>query len=89
VEDFVMPPEMIAKYIVRRRQDMLLIEAALQAKNLEPIGRIAHQIKGNATSYGLQELAQVATALDLAAKSGDWTQLTQVALKMRELVASY
>ena len=87
------PEEMKRQYLHRRRGDLAkLIEAAANA-DIEVFHRIGHQLKGNASTYGYDDLEALGirledemTAFDLAKANGLIREF-QEWLEQRELEA--
>lgn len=77
------PPEMIQKYLQRRIVDLELLEDHLKTQNASGIQGIAHQLKGNASSFGFEELSDVAIHLEISAKALDWNQMTELITRYR------
>lgn len=69
------PDEMKAKYIERRKQDYTTCVEALDKNDFETFLRIGHQLKGNAASFGFDDLGIIAAELEKAAKAQDLTQI--------------
>ena len=80
------PAEMRAKYVERRKADLVTLETSLQSNDLNPIQTIAHQVKGNAISYGFDDLGHIAAALDQAAKNSDWNVVTLCVAQFKDWV---
>lgn len=68
---FHISKEAIQKYIDRRQKDLSVLKNALQSSDFEQIRFIAHQIKGNAETFGFSELGEHAKSLELLAESND------------------
>jgi len=60
----MLPHEMYVTYLVRRKSDLAELEKALAAANFEPFKRLGHQMKGNASSFGFNDLATLAEKLE-------------------------
>ena len=58
------PPEFYFNYIERRRQDLKVLESALKQNQIKDFQRIGHQVKGNAPSFGFDDLAEVARRME-------------------------
>ena len=69
------PQEMIAKYIERRKQDYADCLTALGKEDYETFLRIGHQLKGNAASFGFDDLGLIAVEMEKAAKVRDLSQI--------------
>lgn len=76
--DIDIPAEAIAKYLERRHKDLEGCRAALQSGDLFFIERVGHQIKGNALTFGFEDLAPIGIAMELLAKQKDLVNLRPV-----------
>lgn len=65
------PQEFRLQYIERRQSDLQSCLEALQKNEFGTLERIGHQIKGNATSFGFDDLAVIGENLEQAAKKQD------------------
>lgn len=72
------PKEARQKYIERRRSDLENCKKALQEKDFEILARVAHQIKGNASTFGYDELSEIAVELEKMALAKNSEKLIQV-----------
>jgi len=67
--NFKISAEAIQKYLNRRKEDLDKLKVALDEKNFTSIGEVAHQIKGNAATFGFEELGSRAQILEANALS--------------------
>lgn len=51
---------------------------AMVDQNLEVIARDAHSLKGACATYGAQRIAMVCKVIELAAKAGDWDEVSNL-----------
>ncbi len=65
------PDEMKVKYIERRKQDYADCLEALNTSDFETFLRIGHQLKGNAASFGFDDLGLIAVEMEKAAHDSD------------------
>jgi HPt (histidine-containing phosphotransfer) domain-containing protein len=65
----------VEKYIQRRAGDLQTLKAAFDAKNYEQIMSIAHQLRGNAETFGFGDLGEHAKNLEKSANVKDREQL--------------
>lgn len=72
------PKEARQKYIERRRTDLENCNKALQQGDFDVLARVAHQVKGNAVTFGYAELGTLAVQLEEAALAKNTTNATQV-----------
>ena len=54
-----LPDEMIQNYIRRRKDELATLAEALQKNDFETFKKLGHQIKGNASSFGFEDLAEI------------------------------
>lgn len=59
-----LPIEMYKKYIERRKADVTQLQEAVSSGSVEVFKRIGHQIRGNASSFGFEDLAQIGTEME-------------------------
>ncbi|WP_158264866.1 Hpt domain-containing protein [Blastopirellula marina] len=77
-EDLAELVEMFVDEIPARVQSML---DAAESSDWEQLGRIAHQMKGAAGSYGFGEVTNVAARLEHACREGDSPEAIQRGLQ--------
>lgn len=65
------PEEFRLQYIERRQSDLQSCLEAIQKNEFGTLERIGHQMKGNATSFGFDDLAVIGENLETAAKNQD------------------
>ena len=65
------PEEMRLKYIERRRNDVTECLHALENGDFAPLARVGHQLKGNASTFGYDELVDIAASMEEAALKED------------------
>ncbi|RZA09706.1 MAG: Hpt domain-containing protein [Proteobacteria bacterium] len=70
----VIPEEMRKKYLERRRRDIEELSTASEAADTGPFIRVGHQLKGNALTFGYQELADVGARMEEAALAENWEE---------------
>lgn len=63
------------KYLVRRKDDLVKCKEAFSNQDTTHIERVGHQIKGNASTFGFEDLATIGTELEVAAKSKNWQKI--------------
>jgi HPt (histidine-containing phosphotransfer) domain-containing protein len=78
MSDFVIPLEMKLAYIERRRNDLFNCRDALNKNSFNVILKVSHQIKGNALSYGYEELGLIANKLEQAALENNTKSIKQL-----------
>jgi HPt (histidine-containing phosphotransfer) domain-containing protein len=65
-------------YITRRQNDFNECLKAIETDDLSFFKKIGHQIKGNATTFGFEELSPIAIAMEQAAMQNDKAKLRSV-----------
>lgn len=75
------PDDLKARYLERRRKDVISCSEAVQQRDFKTLERVGHQIKGNALSFGYPELETIGAEIEISAKSQDVPGLeTQIQL---------
>ncbi|NJM09727.1 MAG: Hpt domain-containing protein [Bdellovibrionaceae bacterium] len=69
--DLIIPEEARLKYLERRKKDIESLRTALATKTYDEFKRIGHQLKGNAASFGYNDLEKVAIQLEVAGERQD------------------
>ncbi len=70
--------EMRELYIQHRKKDLHRCLTALKMSDFSFLEKIGHQVKGNALSFGFDDLTSVAIELEGAAKAHDIQHLEKV-----------
>lgn len=83
------PQEFILKYIERRKTDLQNCEQALQSKDFDAIARLGHQIKGNAASFGFDDLGSIAIDMETYALKHDEDNLHKVINRFNQFLATH
>ena len=81
IDTMQVPTEARQKYLDRRKQDIIACQEALSKQDFNFLERVGHQIKGNAVTFGFDELTNVAVAMEIAAKAKDLQQLQDLVAK--------
>ncbi len=66
---FDLPPEYIEKYIKRRYDDLKQCLSSLESGDYKKIELIAHQMKGNGTSFGFPQITELGGTLETSARA--------------------
>lgn len=82
------PEEMKINYLDRRRNDLTNCRQALSKLDFEYLASVAHQIKGNASSFGYDELSEIAIEIENFAFNKDAENLIKT-LNRFELFLSH
>lgn len=81
------PEEVRLKYLERRKTDFENCQKAIQEKDFEVLARVGHQIKGNAATFGFDDLSTVAIEMEQGALKKDIDKLSSVMKKFAEFLA--
>lgn len=88
IDTMQIPTEARLKYLERRKQDVIACYEALSKQDYYFLERLGHQIKGNAITFGFDELTTVAIDIEQAAKAKNHSQLADLVSKFEELVSN-
>ncbi len=66
---------LLARYIERRRDDLVKLREALSQNDFASIERTGHNLFGSGGAYGLQEISDLGADLENAAKDRDSARL--------------
>ena len=83
---FSIPPEMREKYLSRRRIDLEILSSSLEARSADEFKRIGHQLKGNARSFGYQQLELIGQKFEDAAERKDFVELKRQMDAFRDFI---
>lgn len=72
------PEEARQKYLERRWQDLESCRKALSARDFECFATVGHQIKGNAATFGFDELTPIAINMENFGLAKDVKKLEEV-----------
>jgi hypothetical protein len=82
----VTPPEgiegLVPDYLASVRRDMAAMMTAVDAKDCAVAGRLGHQFKGTGHGYGFPEIAHAGTAIELAARSVNESEIRNQILSL-------
>lgn len=89
-----LPPEMYITYLERRKVELDKLLKAVDEGRCEDFAVVGHQLKGNAPSYGFDDLAEIAKKLEKVNKDNlqtdgssllkdyaEWIKTTEAKLK--------
>lgn len=88
IETMQVPVEARQKYLERRKQDVIASKEALSKLDYAFLERLGHQIKGNAITFGFDELTHIAVAIEQAAKTKDTAQLQELVTRFEAAILS-
>lgn len=78
--------DLLPEFLTRLRQDTNQLGDDLKASDYAALARTAHNYKGSAGYFGMNELARLATALEIAAKAGDRESIQRILGRWRAAV---
>lgn len=76
--------ELAALYVEEMPERIARLQRAFDAAEFERVGRLAHQLKGSASSYGFSILAPLARAVEFSIRDGEPSDL--LGAKVQNLV---
>jgi HPt (histidine-containing phosphotransfer) domain-containing protein len=62
---------LIPKFMTNRKKEVVVMEEALAAKDLDTVRKVAHGMKGAGGSYGFDRISEMASTIEQAAKAGN------------------
>lgn len=71
MSDIDIPYEIRLKYLERRKTDLQECKTALLKNDFDTFIRVGHQVKGNASTYGFDDLGTIAIHLEDSALHKD------------------
>ena len=63
--------DLIPDYLANRRKEVETLDLAIKSHDFDTIQTVGHKLKGNAGSYGFDELTRLGNILEEAGKSRD------------------
>lgn len=70
-ENMQIPVELKRKYLERRIQDIEQLMLSLDQNDFAPAFRLGHQVKGNAATFDVPQIASLGLQIENAAKKQD------------------
>lgn len=64
VMEMDLPKEVIVTYLQRRANDVDTLQKSLSENSVKEFNRIGHQLVGNASSFGFDELTPIASQME-------------------------
>lgn len=80
-------PEMRARYLIRRQADIEALQTALVAFDFASMKSIAHNIKGNASTFAFANLEQLAIELEQHADDASHESASRIVESMKDWLA--
>ena len=87
-EDFTLPPEVVQKYVTRRFNDVEVCWSAIKNNDFIKVAELAHQMKGNGSSFGFPLITEIGGELEVAAKSSDVEKINNHLEKLQHFLNS-
>lgn len=81
------PDEIKTRYFERRKRDLDQCIEYLKRGELGFIEKVGHQLKGNGVTFGYPELSLIGGKLEVAAQSGDTSEISQLVGKLSDWVS--
>ena len=88
MDNMLVPIEARQKYLERRKQDIVASKEALSKKDFNFLERLGHQVKGNAVTFGFDELTDIAVDIEVAAKANNIDRLSELVQKFETAVTN-
>lgn len=82
----IIPIEARQKYLERRMLEVIASNDALSKQDFNFFERLGHQIKGNAATFGFDELTIIAVGLETAARAKNLKNLSEFIQKFETAV---
>jgi HPt (histidine-containing phosphotransfer) domain-containing protein len=71
------PQELHNRYLERRKKDLENCINSLKDENFNEIERVGHQLKGNAITFGHDELTEIGSKMERAAATANANELEE------------
>jgi hypothetical protein len=84
----LIPIEARQKYLERRKQDIVASKEALSKQDFNFLERLGHQVKGNAVTFGFDQLTDIAVDIEVAAKAKNIDHLSELVKKFETAVTN-
>ncbi|MGZ3774810.1 MAG: Hpt domain-containing protein [Pseudobdellovibrionaceae bacterium] len=75
--------DLIPQFLENRKKDIEVLQQLIEKNDLTALAQLAHKVKGAATSYGFAELGELASQIEMQAKSNQSHQLPELIQKMK------
>ncbi len=79
---------LIPRFLERRRDDAVVIEALVSSGDFETIAGMGHSIKGSGGGYGFDPITDYGAEIETAARAADGAATIAAARKLRAYVDS-
>lgn len=82
--------DLIPAYLDRRSKEVEQMKQYLEESDIKNLGRIGHQLKGSAKSYGFEELGQLGSELEkLSQLENNFDQIKVIVSKITDKIGEY
>lgn len=75
--------DLIPQFLDNRKKDIETLEQLVAQNDLQAVSQLAHKIKGAASSYGFNELSELASKMEMQTKSNQSAGLDDLIKKMK------
>ncbi|HXH32287.1 MAG TPA: Hpt domain-containing protein [Bacteriovoracaceae bacterium] len=82
------PLELKEKYLRRRIIDLQVMRSSLENDDYSFAFRLGHQVKGNALTFDIPQIADIGSELEAAALKKDKLQIESLIVKMEFMIRS-
>jgi hypothetical protein len=82
------PPELKIKYLSRRKQDIERLRASLEQGDYSFAMKLGHQVKGNAVTFDVPQIAYIGVEMEKAALKQDKEKVKILIQKMESALNS-
>lgn len=82
----IVTPELQKKYIERRKAELTQMEDAIANKDFDSLSVFGHNMKGNAESYGFEDLGLMGAKLEQAAKSEELDKIKSLYQNIKSFI---
>ena len=82
------PVELKIKYLSRRRLDIQKLKTSLDQGDYSFAAKLGHQVKGNAVTFDIPQIAFIGLEIEKAAKKQDKERVKFLADKMDSVISS-
>lgn len=73
-----LPRTIQVRYFERRQADLSHCDHFLKESNFLEITKVGHQLKGNGSMFGYDDLSDIGSRLEIAAKNNDESEVKKV-----------
>ncbi|MCM2350147.1 MAG: Hpt domain-containing protein [Bacteriovoracaceae bacterium] len=80
------PVELKIKYLSRRIQDIKRLRDSLEQDDYSLAQKLGHQVKGNAVTFEVPQIAHLGSEIELAASRRDKEQVKMLVEKMESAI---